>query len=81
MELIDHLSELGYLLGSRISIHDGLVLDVASPRCILQGVEGLSEIALSWGTGCNHDCTRVTSKGILQDSCELRVTVWNMTVL
>ena len=65
-------SILGVLVDTR------LILDVLSAGRIAKRVHRLVKVVVSWSDIGNHDCFGVATEGVLEQSGQLTVTVWDV---
>lgn len=63
LQLSDHL-------GLGVFVDRGLVLNLLCSISILQSIEGLLVVGVTWSNGSDHDGSRVTSQGVLKHSRE-----------
>jgi len=64
-----------------VSVDNWLVLDVPGPACVPNGAQGFFVVCLGRRHASNHCGTRVTTQRVLQDSRQLRISVWNMPLV
>jgi hypothetical protein len=69
------LLELSDKLVSSRLVNNGLVLNFFSTIGVLKGVESLFVIQISRSDSADHSSSRVSTKGILEHSSELRISV------
>jgi len=60
-----------------ISINHWLILNISSPRSILNRGEGLLVVGLGRRDASNHCRARVATQTILQYTSQFRVTIWD----
>ena len=62
----------------RVLVDARLVLDGFGTVRIVQGAQGLIIIVISWRKGSDHNGLGVTTEGVLEQTCQLGVTIGNV---
>ena len=75
---VDTLQPLHVVSTLLLLVHDCAVLDIPGTVRILERIHGLVRIPLGRADTSDHECMRVTSERVLQETRELRVTVRNV---
>ena len=61
-----------------VSVMDWDVFDVICLLGIVQGLNGLFIVHITWGDTGNHEAVRIPAQTLLQDRRELALSVWHM---
>ena len=80
-ELVDDVSVLRYMVLNVENVPLNISLNVFSTISIFQGVMGIFVVLRWWGNIRNHHCSAVSSQRVLQQSCQFRVSKWDIVSL
>lgn len=78
LKVLDLRSQGLYQHRVRVSVDDRLILNVSSSACVLKSTQRFIVVELGRGDTGDHRGSRVTSQGVLKDSGELGVSVWDV---
>ena len=70
---------LGLLLLNHNEVLSGRIFDRASTLCVFKRIEGLLVVCIELADAGEHDCLRVSTKRVFQESSQLAISVANET--
>ena len=65
----------------RLHLNNWFIFDIHSPGGVIESGEGLFCIDLGGTAASDHECFGGTSKGVLQQHSQLRVSIWYILLI